>query len=127
MYPLPRHRHFLDEKAAYTYVEACAWPQGPVCPHCGSAERISKMRGKSTRTGTYKCYRCRKPFTVRIGTIFESSPIPLRIWLQAIFLLTSSPMDVSAKELHDALGVSIKTASLMTHRIRSMERSKRRS
>lgn len=68
--------HFHDEKAAYAYVEARVWPEGPVCPHCGGSERISKMGGKSTRVGTYKCYACRKPFTVKVGTIF--SPVMFR-------------------------------------------------
>ncbi len=66
------------------------WPDGPVCPHCGGVERIGKMGGKSTRYGLYKCYQCRKPFRVTVGTIFESSHIPLHIWLQAIGLLMAS-------------------------------------
>jgi transposase-like protein len=65
--------HFHDEGAAYKFVEARLWPNGPVCPHCGGVERISKMGGKSTRVGAYKCYQCRKPFTVKVGTIFEAS------------------------------------------------------
>ena len=76
--------HFHNEEAAYAYVEARIWPEGPVCPHCGVVDRIGKMGGKSTRVGTYKCYQCRKPFTVKIGTIFEASHVPLNMWLQAI-------------------------------------------
>jgi transposase-like protein len=57
--------HFHNEEAAYVYVEARVWPHGPVCPHCGGFDRIGKMGGKSTRIGTYKCYQCRKPFTVK--------------------------------------------------------------
>ena len=64
--------HFHSEEASYAYVEARIWTDGPVCPHCGGTVRISKMQGKSTRIGAYKCYQCRKPFTVKIGTIFES-------------------------------------------------------
>jgi transposase-like protein len=52
-----------------------------VCPHCGGVDRISKMGGKSTRIGAYKCYQCRKPFTVKIGTIFEASHVPMNLWL----------------------------------------------
>ncbi len=78
-------KHFHDEAAAYRWVEARVWPEGPVCPHCGGVDRISPMKGKSTRVGTYKCYQCRKPFTVKIGTIFEPSHIPLRLWLQQSF------------------------------------------
>lgn len=109
---------FHNEEAAYKYVEARVWPNGPVCPHCGCFERVGKMGGKSTRIGTYKCYDCRKPFTVKIGTIFESSHVPLRLWLQAIFLIASSKKGVSANQLHRTLGVTLKTAWFMGHRIR---------
>ena len=83
-------KHFHDEKAAFDYVEARIWPNGPICPHCGGVERIGKLKGKSTRLGVHKCYQCRKPFTVKVGTIFESSHVPLRHWLLAIFLMASS-------------------------------------
>ena len=73
--------HFHNEEAAYAYIEARLWADGPVCPHCGGVDRISKMQGKSTRIGTYKCYQCRKPFTVKIGTIFEGSKVAMRVWL----------------------------------------------
>ncbi|MDQ3245742.1 MAG: transposase, partial [Pseudomonadota bacterium] len=56
-------KHFQDEAAAFAYVEARVWPEGPTCPHCGGTERISRMQGKSTRMGLHKCYQCRKPFT----------------------------------------------------------------
>ena len=64
-------KHFHDEEAAFDYLEARLWPSGPVCPHCGGVERISKMQGKSTRIGVYKCYQCRKPFRVTVGTVFD--------------------------------------------------------
>jgi len=111
-----------NEEAAYEYVEARLWPKGPVCPHCGGTERISKMRGKSTRPGTYKCYVCRKQFTVKIGTIFEDSHVPLRLWLQAIYLLCSSKKGISSNQLHRTLGVTLKTAWFMSHRIREAMR-----
>src|SRR5678816_1064792 len=79
--------HFHNEAEAFAYVEARVWPEGPTCPHCGGVERISKMGGKSTRQGLYKCYQCRKPFTVRMGTIFESSKVPLHVWLAAMYCL----------------------------------------
>src|ERR1700676_2650677 len=78
---------FHDEAAAYAWVESCLWPEGPVCPRCGGTDRISKMGGKSTRIGTFKCYACRKPFTVKVNTIFESSHVKMHIWLQAFHLL----------------------------------------
>lgn len=115
--------HFHNEKAAYAYVEARIWPNGPVCPHCGGFERIGLMGGKSTRIGAYKCYQCRKPFTVKVGTIFEASHVPLRFWLQAMFLMASSKKGISANQLHRTLGVTLKTAWFMAHRIREAMRS----
>ncbi|PBB38691.1 IS1595 family transposase [Mesorhizobium sp. WSM3868] len=115
-------RHFHDEAEAYKFVEARIWPNGPVCPHCGGFERISKMEGKSTRIGTYKCYQCRKPFTVKIGTIFEASHIKMHHWLQAIFLIASSKKGISSNQLHRTLGVTLKTAWFMSHRIREAMR-----
>jgi transposase-like protein len=114
--------HFHNEKAAYAWVEARIWPNGPVCPHCAENKRVSLMGGKSTRIGAYKCYACRKPFTVKVGTIFEASHIPMRLWLQAIFLLTSSKKGISSNQLHRTLGVTLKTAWFMSHRIREAMR-----
>ena len=114
---------FHSEEAAYAYVEARIWPNGPVCPHCGGVERISKMQGKSTRIGAYKCYQCRKPFTVKIGTIFESSHVALNIWLQAMYLIAGSKKGISSNQLHRTLGVTLKTAWFMSHRIREAMRS----
>lgn len=110
--------HFHNEEAAYNFIEARIWPNGAVCPHCGGVERIGKMGGKSTRIGVYKCYDCRKPFTVKVGTIFESSHIPLRLWLQAIFLISSSKKGISSNQLHRTLGITLKSAWFMSHRIR---------
>lgn len=111
-----------NETAAYAWVEARLWPDGPVCPHCGGVDRISKMQGKSTRVGVYKCYQCRKQFTVKVGTIFEDSHVPMRIWLQAIFLLCSSKKGISSNQLSRTLGVTLKTAWFMSHRVREAMR-----
>lgn len=116
------NKHFHDEAAAYKFLEAKIWPSGPVCPHCGGVERISKMEGKSTRLGTYKCYQCRMQFTVKVGTVFEASHVKLHLWLQAVALLTSSKKGISANQLHRTLGVSLKTAWFMGHRIREAMR-----
>jgi transposase-like protein len=116
-------KHFHDEAAAYAYVEKRIWPEGPVCPHCGGVERIGLMGGKSTRIGTYKCYQCRKPFTVKIGTIFEASHVPLNVWLQAMYLIAGSKKGISSNQLHRTLGVTLKTAWFMSHRIREAMRS----
>lgn len=114
--------HFHSEEAAFAYVEARVWPEGPICPHCGGYDRIGKMGGKSTRVGLHKCYQCRKPFTVRIGTIFESSHVPLNIWLQAMYLIAGSKKGISSNQLHRTLGVTLKTAWFMSHRIREAMR-----
>lgn len=114
--------HFHNEKAAYAYVEARIWPEGPVCPHCGCFGRIYELKGSSTRIGVRKCGDCRKPFTVKVGTIFEASHVPLRFWLQAMFLIASSKKGISANQLHRTLGVTLKTAWFMGHRIREAMR-----
>lgn len=113
-------KHFYDEQAAYDWVEARVWPDGPICPHCGNydAAKIGRLSGKSTRIGVRKCYACRKPFTVKVGTIFESSHVALYLWLQAMFLMCSSKKGISANQLHRTLGVTLKTAWFMAHRIR---------
>ncbi|MEQ8345743.1 MAG: IS1595 family transposase [Sneathiellaceae bacterium] len=121
--PIFNELQFHDEEAAYAFVEARIWPNGPVCPHCGETERTGKLQGKSTRIGTYKCYTCRKPFTVKIGTIFEASHVKMHVWLQAIFLIAASKKGISANQLHRTLGVTLKTAWFMGHRIREAMRS----
>ena len=114
---------FHNEEAAYAWVEAQLWPNGPTCPKCGETDRVSKMGGKSTRVGTYKCYACRKPFTVKVGTILESSHVPMRIWLQAFHLLASSKKGFSANQLHRILKVSLQTAWFIGHRVREAMRA----
>ena len=116
-------KHLHDEEAAFAYVEARVWPKGAVCPHCGGVERISKMQGSATRMGLYKCYQCRRQFTVKIGTIFESSHVGLHIWLQAMSLIAASKKGISSNQLHRTLGVTLKTAWFMSHRIREAMRS----
>jgi transposase-like protein len=115
--------HFHNEDAAYDYVESRLWPDGPVCPRCGVIKgNIRKLQGKSTRIGLYKCYVCREQFTVKVGTIFESSHLPLRMWLQAIHLLCASKKGVSARQLQRMLRVALKTAWHLGHRIREAMR-----
>jgi transposase-like protein len=111
-------KQFHDEAAAYRWVEAHVWPKGRVCPHCGVVGDSGKLGGSSTRIGVYKCYACRKPFTVKIGTIFESSHIKLHVWLQAIFLLCSSKKGISSNQLSRILGITLKSAWFLSHRIR---------
>jgi transposase-like protein len=113
---------YHSEEAAYAFVEAHVWPNGRVCPHCGVFDKSGALKGKSTRIGVYKCYACRKPFTVKVGTIFEASHVKLHIWLQAMFLLCSSKKGISSNQLHRTLGVTLKTAWFMSHRIREAMR-----
>jgi transposase-like protein len=110
---------FHNEEAAYEFVEERLWPNGPVCPKCGTIGQAGRLQGQSTRIGTWKCYACRKPFTVKVGTVFESSHIPLRLWLQAIHLIAASKKGISANQLHRTLGVTLKSAWFMSHRIRA--------
>ncbi|HPE48949.1 MAG TPA: IS1595 family transposase [Hyphomonas sp.] len=115
--------HFHDEDAAYKFVENRVWADGRVCPHCGVVDKSGPLKGKSTRIGVYKCYACRKPFTVKVGTIFEDSKVKMHLWLQAIFLLASSKKGISTNQLHRTLGVTLKTAWFMSHRIREAMRT----
>jgi transposase-like protein len=117
------HKRFQDEEEAYKWVEAHLWPHGPQCPRCGGLDRNTKLQGKSTRVGVYKCKDCRKPFTVKVGTIFEDSHIPMRIWLQAIALMAASKKGISANQLHRMTGMTLKSAWFMAHRIREAMRS----
>ena len=87
--PMLSEPYFHNEDAAYSFCESRLWPAGPLCPHCRSTgEKVGKLKGKSTRRGTYKCYACLRPFTVKIGTVFESSHLELHLWLQAIYLVS---------------------------------------
>jgi transposase-like protein len=115
---------FLNEEAAFAYVESRLWPTGPVCPHCGNADakRIRKMEGKTTRLGLRKCYECKGQFTVKQGTIFESSHLPLHLWLQVIHLMCASKKGVSTNQIQRMLSCSMKTAWFLTHRIREAMR-----
>lgn len=124
--------HFHDERAAFAHLETSLWPNGPTCPKCGGEGYALKgVMGKALyhkdgsmkrpaqeRIGLKKCRACRAQFTVRIGTIFEDSHAPLHLWLQAIALLAASKKGISANQLHRTLGVQLKTAWFMAHRIR---------
>jgi transposase-like protein len=111
-----------NEAAAIAWVESKVWPEGPVCPHCGGVDRIGKMGGKATRIGLWKCYQCRKQFTVKVGTVFEDSHVPMNLWLQAMYLLCSSKKGISSNQLSRTLGVTLKTAWFISHRIREAMR-----
>ncbi len=109
---------FHNDEAARQHLESLRWPDGPVCPHCGGADRQSKLEGKSHRPGLYFCGHCRQQYTVTVGTVFERSKVPLHKWVFATHLMCSSKKGISAKQLERLLGVTYKTAWFMTHRIR---------
>ena len=108
--------HFHDAEAARKHLEAIRWPDGPVCPHCGT---VGAAYGTS-RPGLYRCASagCRMDFSVTVGTVFERSHVPLHKWFLAVYWLCSSKKGCSAHQLHRMLGVTYKTAWFMAHRIR---------
>ncbi len=124
--------HFTDPDKAREHLEALRWPDGAICPHCESmkAKRLPAQRGRPTkahpegavRDGVYQCADCRKQFSVTVGTVFESSKVPLNKWLMATHLLCASKKGMSAHQLHRMLGVTYKTAWFMFHRIREAMR-----
>jgi transposase-like protein len=116
--PVLNAPQFQTEQGAFAYVEARLWPNGPVCPHCGETARIGRLSGKTTRPGLHKCYACKKPFTVRMGTIFEDSHLPLHLWLQVIHLFCASKKGIATRQIQRMLNCSMKTAWFLGHRIR---------
>lgn len=114
---------FTNETAARKHLEATRWPDGPVCPHCGSVDRASRLeakeKGKGARPGLLFCNECREQFSVTIGTVMESSHIPLHKWLLAIHLMSASKKGISALQLQRMLGLgSYRSAWHLSHRIR---------
>ena len=112
--------HFVDDAAARKMIEGIRWPNGPVCHHCGEAER----RYATKREGRYRCGNppCRKDYTVLTGTVMERSHAPLHKWVAAFYLLTSSKKGFSAHQLHRTLKVTYRTAWFMAHRVREAMR-----
>nr|WP_256367328.1 transposase [Acidisphaera sp. S103] len=103
-------RYFHDEAAAHVLLEEIVWQSGPVCPRCGSLDRITTVRGG--RFGLYRFCPCKRQFTVKAGTVFESSHVPLTQWLQVVYAMGSH-------QVMRTLNVQYKTAWFMTHRIRA--------
>lgn len=109
----------ISAPAAREHLEALLWPNGAHCPRCGvTGDRITKLQGKSTRPGVYKCKDCRKPFTVTVGTVMERSHIPLSKWVLAAQLMASSKKGMSAKQLQRMLATNYETAWFLFHRLR---------
>jgi transposase-like protein len=115
--------YFQDEQAAFDRLEAIIWPIAIICPHCGSFGKAGALNGVKdkqgrVRLGLKKCYACRKQFSCRVGTVFERSHIPLHVWFQAAFLLSSSKKGISANQLSRTLGLTLKSAWFVGHRLR---------
>lgn len=109
---------FTNEDKAREFLEMTRWPQGPICPHCGSVDNIKRLQGESTRPGLHQCNNCAGHFTVTVGTLYERSHIPLHKWLLATHLMCASKKGISSHQLHRMLGITYKSAWFMTHRIR---------
>jgi len=110
---------FTDPEAARAHLEALYWPNGPICPHCGTVAEATRINGKSHRPGMYQCNACRKPFSITVGTVMERSHVPLNKWVLAFHLMAASKKGISAHQLMRMLGLgSYRTAWFMAHRIR---------
>ncbi|HIJ43880.1 MAG TPA: transposase [Rhodospirillaceae bacterium] len=110
---------YHNNDAARDYLETLLWPDGPTCPGCNAkGNRITKLKGKSTRPGVYKCKDCRKPFTVTIGTVMERSKVALCKWALAAQLMASSKKGMSALQLQRMIGTNYETAWFLFHRLR---------
>ncbi len=116
--------YFKNEAAAFRHLEKLLWADGVVCPHCKSVDRAGRLKGKATRVGLWKCYECRKQFTVKVGTVFESAHIPLHKMLQAVYLLSASKKGISAHQIHRILEITYKSAWFLCHRIREAMRDR---
>jgi transposase-like protein len=111
--------YFADPKNAFDFAVEMRWPDGVFCPFCDGKEHSFL-----TTRQLWKCKTCKKQFSVRVGTIFEDSPIALAKWLMAIWMLVNCKNGVSSYELHRAIGVTQKTAWFMLHRIREAIKAK---
>ncbi len=109
---------FTNEDKARELLEASRWPDGPVCPFCGQPDTVKPVNGNSMGAGWYYCAECQDKFTVRVGTLYERSHIPLHKWLFATHLVTSSKKGISSLQISRMLGITYKSAWFMVHRIR---------
>ena len=106
-------RHFADPVTCHDYMVGKRWPGGVACPYCGN-----KSLGFAPSAQLWRCAPCRKRFSVKVGTIFEDSPLPLSKWLPCVWLIVNAKNGVSSCEIARALDVTQKTAWFMLHRIR---------
>jgi transposase-like protein len=104
---------FPDQESARVYLEGRLWPQGPRCPVCGMGDRITTRKG-----GYYRCNQCKEDFTVRTGTVFERSHVPLHKWVYAMYLLVTARKGISSMQLAKEIGITQKSAWFVLHRLR---------
>lgn len=102
-----------EQESARAYLEARLWPNGAVCPVCGLSERIT-----ARKDGFYRCNQCKEDFTVRTGTIFERSHVPLHKWVYAMYLLVTARKGISSMQLAKEIGITQKSAWFVLHRLR---------
>jgi transposase-like protein len=117
---------YQDADKAREHLESIRWPDGPVCPHCGSVDKASAIKANAkaeVRKGLYFCGACRQQFTVTVGTVYERSKIPLNKWVLATHLMAASKTAMSAHQMHRMLGITYKSAWFMCHRIREAMKS----
>lgn len=112
---------FPTEQAAVDHLTAIRWADGKFCPLCGNADE--KRIGTLTGTNTHKCYACRKRFSIKVGTIFQDTKLPLRTWFAAIWMITNHPKGIASTTLANDLGITQKTAWFVLHRLRHAART----
>ena len=110
-------RKFDTDEACRAHMESVRWPEGPVCPRCGTIDQAAPI---PTRSGLYRCGACRKQFTVTVGTAMEGTHLPLRLWYIAMFLILNTAKPISAMSLHHHLRVQYRTCWYLLHRLRAM-------
>jgi transposase-like protein len=112
---------FPTEQTAIDHFTAVRWANGKFCPLCGNAD--AARIGTLTGTNTHKCYVCRRRFSIRVGTIFQDTKLPLRTWFAAIWLITNHPKGIASTTLATDLGITQKTAWFVLHRLRHASRT----
>lgn len=110
-------RRFSDEEKCLTFLEHTRWPNGPVCPRCGTVNRASRV---TTRPGDFTCLACMRRFSVTAGTPMHRTHLPISIWIIAAYLLTTSSKGISSLKLASLLGLQYRTTWHLAHRIRAM-------
>jgi transposase-like protein len=116
---------FPTEQSAIDHLTAIRWANGAFCPHCATGEvgKVGRMSKAGILTNQYKCYACRQKFTVKVGTIFQDSKLPLRTWYAAIWMITNHPKGIASTTLATDLGITQKTAWFVLHRLRHAART----